>query len=82
MECVINSTKGANNVLFVKSNEDFKRELTQGYFNALIHEKQVELNQYLNAYNELEEKDTFKADYLDSLIYLLNLEIKELQKYF
>jgi hypothetical protein len=80
VECIINDLKSISSVSIFKSNEEFKRELAHGHFNALIHEKQLELNQYLNAYNELSDKDSFNADYIATLVFSLNSEVKELQK--
>ncbi len=79
MECIINDSKSINNVSIFNSNESFQRELAQGHFSAFINEKHRELNLYLKAYNEISDKDSFKAEYIATLIYLIRSEIKELQ---
>jgi len=48
------------------------KEFAQGYFEAEKMKKEQELRQYKEAYNNLENKDSFDAEYLESIIY--NLE--------
>ncbi|MFW9948992.1 MAG: hypothetical protein ACFFKA_02555 [Candidatus Thorarchaeota archaeon] len=82
MDCGIKSSNGIKSISISNLSENFNRELAYGQFNALIYEKQRDLNQYLTAYNNLSDKRSFKADYLDSLIYIVKKEITELQKLF
>ena len=61
---------------------EFKSELARSYFEAVIIEKETQLNEYLNAYNAIREKDSFNKQYIETLIYLLKSEIMGIQKMF
>ena len=80
MEC-INTEKrtGCSSVLVIEDN--FQKELIQGHFSSLIYEKQKELCMYENAYADLGDKTSFNADYIESLIYVLRAELKDLMKF-
>lgn len=71
---------GEKIVLSAKS--EFISEFAQDYFEAEIIEKETQLNEYLNAYNAIPEKDSFNRQYIETLIYLLKSEIKSIQKMF
>lgn len=80
MECIINIEKKiACNSL--DSEDNFQKELIRGHFSSLIIEKQKELCMYENAYADLEDKTSFNAEYIDSLIYVLKAELKDLMKF-
>jgi len=61
----------------VKNAQDFAfaRELAQGYFEAEVMEKKGRLNEYVEAYREIEDKDSFNAQYLKTLIDNLKSEL-------
>ena len=81
MECILNTEKrtGCSSVLVIEDN--FKKELIQGHFSSLIYEKQKELYMYENAYANLGDKTSFNADYIESLISGLKVELMELMKF-
>ncbi|NVM16285.1 MAG: hypothetical protein HWN80_01110 [Candidatus Lokiarchaeota archaeon] len=66
--------------IVLSSKSEFTSEFVQGYFEAEINEKEKQLNEYLNAYNAIREKDTFNRQYIETLIFLLKSEIKGIQK--
>ena len=57
-------------------NSDFTCQLAQGYFEAEMMEKRERLNEYVKAYRETEDKDSFNAQYLKTLIDVLENEFK------
>jgi hypothetical protein len=67
-------TKNEVEVEFFKYNE-FAEELKQGYLYWELEKKQQQLSEYINAYQEIEDKDSFNAQYLETLIDLLKSEI-------
>ncbi|MFX1408038.1 MAG: hypothetical protein ACFFC9_05795 [Promethearchaeota archaeon] len=54
----------------------FKQEFVKGYLELELIEKNKRLSEYLYAYEEIHNKDSFNAQYLESLIELLKQEIK------
>ena len=80
MECIINNEKRMACSSVLTLDDNFQRELIQGHFSSLIYEKQKELCMYENAYSALDDKTSFNADYIESLIYVLKAELKDLMK--
>lgn len=58
-----------------ESKKQFLKEFAQGYLEAEKMKKMELLRLYENEYESLEDKDSFKAQYLESLIYVLKKEI-------
>ena len=58
-----------------KRDADFFKELAKGYLEAEIFEKRKLLEEYLIAYDNLDEKESFNAQYLETLIAVLRDEI-------
>ena len=81
MGCIINTDKRTvcSSVLAIEDN--FQKELIQGHFSSLIYKKQTELWMYENAYSALNNKTSFNAEYIESLIYVLKSELKDLMKF-
>ncbi len=71
---------GEKIVLSAKS--EFTSEFARGCFETEIIEKEAQINEYLNAYNAIRDKDSFNRQYIETLIYLLKSEIKGIQKMF
>ena len=63
----------------VQSETAFLKELREGYLNAEIEKKKEQLKEYEEEYNQLEDKDSIKAQYLDSWIFVLKEEIEEMK---
>lgn len=58
-----------------KQDDDFFKELLKGYLEAEISKKRELLKEYLIAYDKLEDKNSFNAQYLETLIAVLRDEI-------
>ena len=56
---------------------EFVEELRKGYFYWEIEKKKQQLTDYINAYNEIQNKASFNAQYLKTLIDILKVEIIE-----
>ena len=69
-------TENKINVKLDRYNE-FAEELKQGYLYWELEKKQQELSDYINAYQKIEDKDSFDAQYLETLIDLLKQEITD-----
>lgn len=54
---------------------EFISDFSRGYLEVEFLEKQTQLNEYINAYNLLDDKESFHGQYLLSLIELLRAEI-------
>ncbi|MFX0059643.1 MAG: hypothetical protein ACFE8J_15200 [Candidatus Heimdallarchaeota archaeon] len=54
----------------------FLEEFTKGYLELELNEKIERLSEYLYAYREIDDKNTYNAQYLESLIELFKKEIK------
>ena len=54
---------------------EFAEELKQDYLYWELEKKKQQLSEYINAYQEIEDKDSFNAQYLETLIDLLKSEI-------
>ena len=54
---------------------EFAEELKQDYLYWEFEKKKQQLSEYINAYQEIEDKDSFNAQYLETLIDLLKSEI-------
>ena len=80
--CLVNEVNSFGKKIVLSSKSEFIYEFTRGYFEAEIIEKETQLNEYLNAYNAIREKDSFNRQYIETLIYLLKSEIKGIQKMF
>ena len=57
------------------TNDDFWSEYAQAYFEYERMEKMETLKEYKKAYNEIEDKDSFNAQYLEVLIDQLKSEV-------
>ena len=79
---LVNEVNSFGEKIVLSSESEFISEFARGYFEAEIIEKETQLNEYLNAYNAIREKDSFNKQYIESLIYLLKFEIKGIQKLF
>ncbi|MFX0008965.1 MAG: hypothetical protein ACFE9R_01510 [Candidatus Hermodarchaeota archaeon] len=81
MGCILNTEKKTicSSVLAIEDN--FQKDLIQGHFSSLIYEKQMELRMYENAYSALDDTTSFNAEYIESLIYVLKSELKDLMKF-
>lgn len=55
----------------------FMEELKEGYLYWETEKKKQQLGEYINAYQEIENKDSFNAQYLKTLIDVLKAEIIE-----
>jgi len=80
--CLVDEVNSFGEKIVVSSKSEFTSEFAQGYFEAEVIEKEILLNEYLNAYNAIREKDSFKRQYIETLIYLLKSEISGIQKMF
>ena len=56
---------------------EFMEEIKKGYLYWEIEKKRQLLSDYINAYQEIKDKDTFNAQYLETLIDVLKVEISE-----
>ncbi|MEJ2277099.1 MAG: hypothetical protein P8Y70_05025 [Candidatus Lokiarchaeota archaeon] len=56
-------------------NKNFLKTLANGYLQAEKAKRNKILNEYINAYNNLQDKDSFNGQYLETLIYELKNEI-------
>ncbi|MBD3212977.1 MAG: hypothetical protein GF311_10245 [Candidatus Lokiarchaeota archaeon] len=72
MEVVVKTAVSAVENESRQSAKGFWKEFAQGYFDAEKKKKSQELKKYIKVYNELEDKDSFHAQYLETLIW--NLE--------
>ena len=66
--------------VFLSFNIEFISEFARSYFEAEIIKKETQLNEYLNAYNTIREKESFNRQYIETLIYLLKFEINRILK--
>ncbi|MFX1315722.1 MAG: hypothetical protein ACFE9T_07650 [Promethearchaeota archaeon] len=57
--------------------DEFVEEIKRGYLYWEIEKKRQLLMEYLNAYQEIEDKNTFNAQYLETLIDVLKAEISK-----
>ncbi|MFW9771272.1 MAG: hypothetical protein ACFFFB_08640 [Candidatus Heimdallarchaeota archaeon] len=55
--------------------KQFLPEFSIGYLELEYFEKQKQLSEYMRAYDELEDKESFNAQYIASLIDNLKLEL-------
>jgi len=62
------------------NDDDFMAELAEGYLEVENTKKRETLKGYIDAYQKIEDKDTFNAIYLKILIDVLKDEIKEKKK--
>ncbi len=54
---------------------EFAEELKKGFLYWEIEKKKQQLAEYINAYQEIQNKDSFNAQYLKTLIDILKAEI-------
>ena len=80
--CLVNEEKLFGEKTVLSSKSEFISEFARDYFEAEIIEKEKQLNEYLIAYNTIRQKDSFKGQYIETLIYSLKSEIKGIQKMF
>ncbi len=62
------------------SDDDFLAELATGYLEIEITQKRERLRDYTEAYQVIDDKDSFNAQYLKVLIDVLKDEVKEKKK--
>ncbi len=55
--------------------KEFAEELKKGFLYWEIEKKKQQLAEYINAYQEIQNKDSFNAQYLKTLIDILKAEI-------
>ncbi len=60
--------------------ESFISEFANGYLNIEIVEKEDLINEFTEEYQNMEDKDSFKGQYLESWIDVLKTEVKEIKK--
>lgn len=60
-----------------KQNNEFLKELAEGYLEVEISKKKELLKEYSKAYDNLQDKDSFNAQYLETLISVLRDELKD-----
>ncbi|MFW9938417.1 MAG: hypothetical protein ACFFD5_12270 [Candidatus Thorarchaeota archaeon] len=76
METIVKVTNKIENKGDYKDDKLFKQEFAKGYLELELIEKNTLLSEYLYAYQEIDNKDSFNAQYLESLIELLKQEIE------
>jgi len=79
---LVNEVSSFGEKFVLSSKSEFIFEFARGYFEAEIIEKETQLNEYLNAYNAIREKDSFNRQYIETLMSLLKSEIIGIQKMF
>jgi len=80
MESVVNmyvNTQVEHNK--VKPSSDFAKEFAEGLIWAQIEEKKELMEAYSKELRNMEDKESFKGQYLETLIWELNSEIKALK---
>ncbi|MBD3253461.1 MAG: hypothetical protein GF383_00130 [Candidatus Lokiarchaeota archaeon] len=84
MEVTVNYNIGMVDEKDESQKERFLREFGNGYLWAEIQEKEHQLAEYLNEieFVSKNKKDSFKEQYLDSIVWNLKKEISELKKFF
>ncbi len=60
-----------------RANQEFLNDLGNEYLNVEVSRKFDQLNEYINAYDSLEDKESFNGQYLNSLIEQLKIELSE-----
>lgn len=81
MEMVVRTQeKGFVHESVKDNNEDFISELTKGYLWIEINELEQRLKEFSEKYEGLNDKDSFKGQYLEIFIENLKSEIKEKEK--
>lgn len=63
----------------IKKTQDneFLKELAEGYLEVEISKKKALLKEYSKAYDNLQDKDSFNGQYLETLISILRDELKD-----
>jgi len=79
MEVTINVFNDMESAPKVHSDKAFFNEMKEDYLNAEVFKKREQLMEYEEEYNQLEDKDSIKAQYLDSWIFVLKEEIEEMK---
>ena len=75
MEVKIDIIQDAKNDAKNTHVDSFHSELVKSYLESEIAKKKELLNEYSNAYDKLDDKDSFNAQYLKTLIDVLRDEI-------
>ncbi|TFG09217.1 MAG: hypothetical protein EU539_00160 [Promethearchaeota archaeon] len=57
--------------------DDFVSEFAKGYLSHEVAKKEQRRNEFFAAYQNMEEKESFNAQYVKSLIDVLDMEIAE-----
>ena len=63
-----------------KQKSNFLSEFAKGYLWAGIDKKEEYLANLTNAFNKTEDKESFKAEYLEALIFSLKADLEEDKK--
>jgi len=74
METIVKVANKIDGKKDYKDDKLFKQEFAKGYLELELIEKNLRLSEYLYAYQEIDNKDSFNAEYLESLIELLKQE--------
>jgi len=59
------------------SESDFTSELAKAYFELEFDNKKRRLDEYSKAYEQIEDKNSFNAQYLETLIDVLIIELNK-----
>jgi len=79
MEIVVKYTENVRKDEISMTEKEFISEFAKGYLDLDIIEKENQLHDYLEAYDNLRDKDSFNAQYLENLISVLKKEVQELR---
>lgn len=79
MDIVVKYTENIRKSEILITEKEFISEFAKGYLDLEINEKENQLYDYLKAYNNLKDKDSFNAQYLEILISVLKKEVQELR---
>lgn len=75
VEIIVKSLDKVETKVLDDSYKQFLIELSNGYLELEFIKKQEQLNEYMRAYDELEDKESFNAQYITTLIDNLKLEL-------
>lgn len=75
MEILVKFSDNVREKEYYQGYRDFISDFSKGYIEIEFLEKQKQLTEYINSYNQLDDKESFHAQYLLSLIKNLNIKI-------
>ena len=75
VEILVNIAKKIEEKEFDQSYRDFISDFSKGYLELKFQEKQDQIFEYIKAYELLDDKESFHAQYLLSLIESMKFEI-------